>query len=193
MGKRIAIIQGHPDPRGNHFGHALAEAYAVGAEAAKHEVRFIHVATLDFPLLRCKEDFEQLAPPEAIRQAQETIRWAHHLVIVFPLWQGMMPALLKAFLEQVLRPGFATSRIGPGNRWARHLAGKTAHVVVTMGMSALVYRSYFGAHGVKSQENILKSCGIRPIRRSLIGMVEASPARREKWLEKMTQCGRKGR
>jgi hypothetical protein len=34
--------------------------------------------------------------------------------------------------------------------------------------------------------------GIGPIRESLIGMVEAGEARREKWLEKMRALGRKG-
>ena len=31
MSRRIAIIQGHPDPNGGHFGHALAQSYAEGA------------------------------------------------------------------------------------------------------------------------------------------------------------------
>ena len=80
MAKRIAIIQGHPDPQGDHYGQALAEAYAKGAAGDGHEVRVIDVARLNFPLLRTKEDFEQGVPPDAIREAQETIRWAEHLV-----------------------------------------------------------------------------------------------------------------
>ncbi len=62
MGRRIAIIQGHPAPRGHHFGHALADAYATGAEAAGREVKVIEVACLDFPLLRTKEDWENKPP-----------------------------------------------------------------------------------------------------------------------------------
>lgn len=38
---RFTIVQGHPDPAGGHYGHALAQAYASGAEAAGHEVRTI--------------------------------------------------------------------------------------------------------------------------------------------------------
>ena len=34
-------------------------------------------------------------------------QWAQHLVLMFPLWLGDMPALMKAFLEQVARPGLA--------------------------------------------------------------------------------------
>lgn len=71
MPKQIAIIQGHPDPHGNHFGHALAAAYVDGAKAAGNEVSIIEVAKLSFPLLQTKEDFEQGIPPEAIAQAQK--------------------------------------------------------------------------------------------------------------------------
>jgi len=52
MAQRITIIEGHPDPAGNRFCHALAEAYAQGARAAGLEVRRIDVARLGFPLLR---------------------------------------------------------------------------------------------------------------------------------------------
>ena len=40
-----------------------------------------------------------------------------HLVIVFPLWLGDMPAVLKGFFEQVLRPGFAIGEAGQGRMW----------------------------------------------------------------------------
>ena len=32
------------------------------------------------------------------------MRWAEHWLFLFPLWHGTMPALLKGFLEQILRP-----------------------------------------------------------------------------------------
>ena len=107
VAKRITIIQGHPDAQARHFCHALADEYAKGAEDGGHEVRRIEVARLDFPLLRTKEEFEQGVPPDSINQAQEAIGWADHLVILYPLWLGTMPALLNAFFEQVFRPGFA--------------------------------------------------------------------------------------
>jgi putative NADPH-quinone reductase len=121
------------------------------------------------------------------------IRDADHLVIFYPLWMGTMPALLKAFLEQVFRPGFAYSEKAEGKGWNRLLKGKSARIVVTMGMPALIYRWYFGAHSLRSLErNILGMCGIGPIRESLIGMVEGGNARREKWLDRMYALGRKG-
>lgn len=194
MPKQIAIIQGHPDPQGHHFGHALAEAYAASATAAGHQISMIEVAKLDFPLLHSKEEFEKGTPPVAIRQAQDVIRQAEHLVFFYPLWMGSMPALLKAFLEQVFRPEFTSGSSETGKTASRPLKGKSARIVVTMGMPAFFYRWYFLAHSLKSLErNILGFCGIGPIRDSLIGMVEASETQRQKWLAKMQVFGQKGK
>jgi putative NADPH-quinone reductase len=196
MTKHIAVIQGHPDSRGDRYLRALASAYAKSAEEAGHEIKIIDVATLDFPLLRSKEDFEHGVPPEAIRQAQKTIAWAEHLVIFYPLWLGSMPALLKGFLEQVFRPQFVTGESRTGTEWKKRLLkGKTARIVITMGMPAFIYRWFYGAHSLKSLErNILGFCGIGPIKESLIGMVEApDKTTREKWIEKLRALGHEGK
>ena len=85
MSKRIAIIQGHPDPAGHHLLHALADAYAEGAGEAGHEMRRIEVAKLDFPLLRTQPEFETGELPPALAQPREDLRWAEHWVFLFPL------------------------------------------------------------------------------------------------------------
>jgi putative NADPH-quinone reductase len=56
MSRRIAIIQGHPDPAGHHLLHAMADAYAEGAAKAGHEVRRIEVSKLEFSLLRTQAE-----------------------------------------------------------------------------------------------------------------------------------------
>jgi putative NADPH-quinone reductase len=192
MGRRIVVIQGHPDSRGARFGHALADAYAQAAREAGHQVHRIAVAELEFPWLRTKDDYETGIAPEAIRRCQETLLWAEHLVVVFPLWAGTVPALLKAFFEQMLRPGFAY-RLGDRGRMEKLLAGRSARIVVTMGMPAFVYRWYFGAHGIKNlRRGILGFCGIRPIHTDLIGRVEGPAAHRAAWLDRMRVEGRAG-
>ena len=191
MAKKIAIIQGHPDSKARHFGHELADAYARGAATEGHEVRRIEVAQLDFPLLRTATDWNNGRVPAALRAAQADIAWADHLVVIFPLWLGTMPALLKAFFEQVFRPGFAL--IYEGHRFPQKgLAGKSARVVVTMGMPAFWYRWFFRAQGVRGLErSILGFCGVKPVRETLIGLVEAKDsAGREKWLAKLEAHGR---
>lgn len=190
--KRIVIVQGHPDAGGGHFGHALAAEYAAAARAAGHEVGLLEVARLAFPLVASKAAWEDEAPPPAIVEAQRQIAAADHLVIFYPLWLGAMPAVLKGFLEQVLRPGFAFPKGGPGARGGKPLAGKSARVVVTMGMPAFFYRWYFRAHSLKSLErNILGFVGIRPVSHCLVGMVEGKAAGRTAWLRKMAALGRR--
>ena len=171
--KRILLIQGHPDASAHHLCHALEDAYAAGAQAAGHVVRRVNVATLDFPLLRSQTEWEQGTLPPVLLPAQRDIAWAHHLVLFFPLWLGDMPALLKGFLEQVARPGFAFKG-GQANPFgSKGLSGRSARVVVTMGMPTVVYRWYFRAHSVKSLErNILGFVGIAPVRETLIGLVD---------------------
>lgn len=193
MANRIALVQGHPDLLGSHFCHALAEAYAEGARAAGRELRTIEVAQLTFPWLRNKQEFEHGPAPPDIATAQETLHWCDHLVIVFPMWLGQMPALLKAFLEQTLRPGFAHQVDAHG--WKRLLRGRSARVVMTMGMPAPMYGLLFGAHGLKALErSVLGFCGFHPIRHSLVGSVERpDPSARRRWIDRMTRLGRDGR
>ncbi len=194
MTRRILILQGHPDATHPHFCHALADACAAGAEAAGHAVRRLDIGTLDFPLLRSKAAWDDGALPAGLAAAQADIAWCEHLVLLFPLWLGGMPALVKGFLEQVARPGFAMSRPGEGGLPKKLLAGRSARVVVTMGMPALVYRWYFRAHSLKALErNILGFVGFAPIHETLVGTVEGlSDKQREAWLGKLRRLGREG-
>ncbi len=189
--RSLAVIQGHPDPAGGHFGHALANAYAAAAEAAGHAVARIEVARLDFPLLRTQADFEAGTAPEPIRAAQETLRAAGHWALFYPLWHGDVPALLKGFLEQVFRPGFALRYAGGSGLPERLLKGRSARLVVTMGMPALAYRWWFGAHSLRSlQRSLLGLSGVGPVRATLIGGVGGlDPTRAEAWLERMRRLG----
>jgi len=195
MTRRIVIIDGHPDRSEARLCHALAQAYAEGARSAGHNVQKFEIAGIDFPFLRSKEQFDQGALPESLQPAQEAIGAADHLVIVYPLWLGSMPALLKAFLEQAFRPSFAYDLAEPSaGKLTKRLKGKSARIVVTMGMPALAYRWMFGAHSLKSLErNILGFVGIAPIKETLYGMVEvASLETRQKWLDEMERLGRSG-
>jgi len=171
MARTILILNGHPDPSSKGLCHALADAYADGARATGHDVRRIDIAALDFGFLHSQAAFETEAPPAAIAAAQADIAWANHLVVIFPLWLGDMPALLKAFFEQALRPGFAFS-YRPRGFPVMHLKGRSARVILTMGMPALIYRWYYRAHGLKNLErNVLGFVGFAPVRDTIVGRV----------------------
>lgn len=171
--KRVLLVQGHPDGTQGHLCHALEGAYGDGARTAGHAVRRVEVATLGFPLLRSQKEWATGPLPATLQSAQDDIGWAEHIVIFFPLWLGDMPALLKGFLEQVARPGFAFEGDGANPYENKGLRGRSARLVVTMGMPAALYRWYFRAHSIKSLErNILGFVGIAPVHETLLGGVD---------------------
>jgi putative NADPH-quinone reductase len=105
--KCVLVLQGHPDPAGKHLCHCLAERYADGARAAGFDVRELSVAEMDFAVLRSKHDFDTAPLPASLSDARDAVLAADHILLVFPLWLGTIPALLKAFFEQLFRPGVA--------------------------------------------------------------------------------------
>lgn len=189
---RIGIIDGHPDGDAARFCHALADAYAGGAREAGHEVRLLRLADLEIPFLLDRASWEAPHACRDLAQAQDLVAWSEHLTIVHPLWLGAAPARLKALFEQVFRPGFA---FGTGRTMSARLTGRSARIIVTMGMPATVYRVWFGGHGVKAlKRGILAFVGFRPIRDTLIGGIESLPAgRRQAWLSSVRRLGSRGR
>jgi len=150
---------------------------------------------MDLDFVRTAAEWAAPAPAEgAVAAAQRAVGEASHLVIIYPLWLGALPALLKAFLEQLSRGGFVIEE-KPNGMWAQKLKGKSARVIVTMGMPGQLYRYYFAAHSLKSFErNILKMSGISPVRESLFGMVDAvKPEKRKRWLSSLYELGLEGK
>ncbi|MEW5421426.1 NAD(P)H-dependent oxidoreductase [Amorphus sp. 3PC139-8] len=193
--RSIALVQGHPDPNPDHLCQVLADAYCEGARGAGHEVAVIDVAKLDFPILRCPAAFDNDPVPEVLVPAKEALLAADHLVVVFPLWLGTLPALTKGFFEQVLhRSDMFEDTNGRG--WPKgRLAGKSARIVATMGMPAAVFRWWYFGHGVRAFErSVLGVVGVKPIRETLFGGVETvDDARRTQWLDTMRKLGAEAR
>ncbi len=187
----VVIIQGHPDTNESHLCHALADAYAQGAESAGHKVTLVNVAALNFPILRTQSEFESGVVPEELRAASKALASAGHVALVFPLWLGTMPALLKAFLEQLLRPGVAFEYQAKGLP-KKLMSGKSARVIVTMGMPSLVFRIFYRAHGLRGlKRSILQFVWFNPVRFSYFGMVASvAPQKRGEWIEQLREAGR---
>ena len=184
---RVVIIVGHA--RVGTFCEALGEAYKSGAEATGHEARLFVTSRLGFdPILH--EGFERVQPLEPdLEAASEALYAADHIVIVFPLWLGTLPAILKGFLERVLQPDLVEpARTG---RFVKPLKGKSARVIITMGMPGLIYRWWFGAHALKMlRRNILGFVGVAPVRSTVFGSIRsASAERRAKWLDAVRRMG----
>lgn len=188
---RILIVNGNPDPSPERLSNGLAQAYADGAKAAGHDVQRIDVGALSFSLLRNAADFA-LAPKDGdIVAAQASFRWAEHLVFIYPIWFGTIPALFKAFMELVGCGEFlATTRAGGYSQG--NLKGRSARVIVTMGMPALLYRLVFGAYGAKSfEKSIVRLSGFSPVRTTYLGDTRISYERCRAWIAQVRSLGKK--
>lgn len=145
----------------------------------------------DFPLFWTVADFAAAPDAPAVLRARDDLMWCDHLVLIFPLWLGDAPAFLRAFLEQVARGAFVAETSGKGIR--QNLKGRSARLIVTMGMPASIYLLMFHAHGLKAiMQGVSGFGGIGPCA-ALFGAVEAatSEAAAER-LKAVTALGRAG-
>lgn len=189
--RHILIIDGNPDCSTDRLSSALARAYREGAESPDCMVRQINVGAIDFPILRSASDFASSPGDDAIVQARGAFLLADHVVFIYPLWLGGPPALLKAFLEQVARDQFLLRESKNGFPEGL-MKGRSARVIVTMGMPPLIYRTIFGAHGVKSfTSGILRLAGFSPIRTSYFGGSGLHRPHSERLIAKVREMGRK--
>ena len=185
----ILVMIGHPDPES--FCAALSRAYMEGAASKAANVRSIDLSRIAFePNL--KYGYRQrMELEEDLQKAQESIRWADHLVIVYPTWWGTMPAILKGFFDRVFLPGFAYRYRENSALWDKLLTGKTAHLMVTMDTPIWYNRlMYWQAGHLVMKRNILKFCGIKPVRVTEFSPISSSTEQmRAKWLEKAKLLG----
>ena len=145
MSSRILVILGHPT--NDSFCGALANSYVEGAKAAGNEVQLISLGTLSFdPVLHKGYATIQELEPDLVT-AKTAITWAQHIVFVYPIWWGAMPALLKGFFDRVFLPGFAFKYRDGSVFWDRLLSGRSAHLIVTMDTPPWYFRWYIACPG----------------------------------------------
>ena len=188
MAKRITVILGHPDT--SSFCGALANRYVETAQRAGHEVQLFRLGEITFdPVLRHGYHQRQALEPglEAIREA---ISWAEHLVFVYPIWWGAMPAILKGMFDRIFLPGYAFKYRQDSVWWDRLLSGRSAHVIATMDTPPWYFRLFYtrpGHHQIR--KTILEFCGIRPVTITSFGPVRGAPEKKmSQWLDKVARA-----
>ena len=104
---------------------------------------------------------------------------------------GDMPAILKGFIERVLQPDLLAIHASGGKASWKIFKGKTARVIMTMGMPGWFYRWYYGGHALKLlKRNILHFTGVAPVRSKIYGMIEAAgDETRKRWLREVEALG----
>jgi NAD(P)H dehydrogenase (quinone) len=188
-GKRILMILG--TPKNNSFCHALSEAYAQGARSKGHVVRQLKLGEMSYdPVLRDGYEQSQQLEPDLL-EAQRQIHWAEHLVFVYPVWWGGIPALLKGFFERTFLPGFAFKYRNRSQLWDKLLSGRTADLLVTMDTPPWYFRWIYGAPGHRQMtRTILGFSGIKTRRLAEFAPVRpSSEEQRQGWLRRAEALG----
>lgn len=185
MSKNIVVILGHPDS--NSYCASLAESYVKAAEEKGHNLKLFKLGDARFdPILHHGHNQRQELEPDLV-EIREAIQWASHIVFVYPIWWGSIPALLKGFIDRTFLPGFAFRYRPNSIWWDRLLAGRSAHLIVTMDTPPWYYRWIYKMPGHNQMKiTILEWCGIKPVKISSFGpLKDSSDQQRENWRQKV--------
>jgi NAD(P)H dehydrogenase (quinone) len=182
----VLVVYAHPNPQS--FNAAILRQVERGLQEAGHTFTVVDLYKDNFnPVLVVNETFRRrdLKDHPETAHYRDLLRWADHLIFIYPLWWCGTPAILKGFFDRVLASGFAYTYEGIVPKGL--LRGKSAWVFYTMDSPqwyARVFRR--NAEWIAIRDATLKFCGVRPVRRFVFaGVKRSSERRREKWLNRV--------
>lgn len=189
---KISVVLAHPD-RGS-FNHAIAQAVVTRLETNGHDVFFHDLYAEGFdPLLPAAEIPAEAGLPPAVRDHCREIRQAEGIVIVHPNWWGQPPAILKGWVDRVIRPQvayrFLEGDSGEGVPQGL-LAAQAAVVFNTSNTRSDREREIFGDPLETIWKNcVFGLCGIKVFYRRMFSVVVTSTEEeRKQWLEEVTSA-----
>ena len=185
---RIYLLLGHPDS--DSFNGALAEAYEAKARAAGHDVRRQNLGDMQFdPILWYGYHTVQELEPDLL-EAQRNIMWCDHWVIIYPIWWGSIPALLKGFFDRALSAGFAYRYHETDPMWDGLLTGRTAQVITTSDAPRIwTFLAYRNSDLGTVKYATLRFCGVKPVKVTRLDrMKDATLEERQLYLDRVRRA-----
>ncbi len=184
---KILVILAHPD-KGS-FNHSIADSAVRQLEDSGHEVTYHDLYEENFDPVLTKDEIPQGAGLDPIieRHCNE-LAGADGIIIVHPNWWGQPPAVLKGWIDRVVRPGVAYEFIDGDS-------GEGVPVGLLKASASIVFntsntqedreREVFGDPLETLWKNcIFGLCGVREFHRRMFGViVTSSPEEREAWLQ----------
>lgn len=187
--KKVLIINGHPDKAS--FSYGLSESYRKGVEKSGAEIKEINIRELNFnPNLQFGYRKRTELEPDLL-VAQSKLKWADHLVWIYPVWWGSIPAIMKGFIDRVLLPGFAFEHKPNSVWWNRLFKGKSARIICTLDQPAWYYKWIYRSPSHSAMKGLtLNFIGVRKVGVTTIGPMRLSKEKfRTKWLERVEKLG----
>jgi NAD(P)H dehydrogenase (quinone) len=188
---QLSVILAHP--RHGSFNHAIAATAVQTLETQGHEVWFHDLYQENFDPVLQPAEFERDAylPPFLEKHCRE-IAQAQGIIIVHPNWWGQPPAILKGWMDRVLRPEVAY-RFKEGDLGAGVPVGllkaKAAMVFTTSNTPPDREASVFGDPLKTLWQNcIFELCGVPQFYgRNFAVVVTSTAAQRQAWLEEVRE------
>ena len=184
---KVSVILGHPDKRS--FNHAIAGAAIKILNTNGHEVAFHDLYKEKFPpILPAQEISRDASLPRIISRHCSEISNADGIIIIHPNWWGQPPAILKGWVDRVLRPGVAYT-FAEGDSGEGELIGLLkASVVLVFNTSNTPAERELTMYGDPLEtlwkNNMFISCGVKSFYRKNFGVIVTSTLKqRQEWLE----------
>ncbi len=188
---KISVILAHPNKKS--FNHAIAATVVETLKQNGHEVFFHDLYEEKFdPILSTEEISRDVALPSEVEKHCIEISAADGVVIIHPNWWGQPPAILKGWVDRVIRPGVAYEFLedDKGEGVPCGLLKATSAVVFnTSNTETEREKRIFG----DPLETIWKSCifdlcGIKSFYRRMFNIiVVSSEEQRKAWLQEVRQ------
>jgi NAD(P)H dehydrogenase (quinone) len=183
---KISIILAHP--RQGSFNHAITDEVTATLRKSGHTVTVHDLYQEQFdPILPFNEIPRDAPLPPVIALHCREIAAADGIVLIHPDWWGMPPAILKGWIDRVLRPGvayrFAETDTGEGIPIGL-LVAKAVLVFNTSNTPAGREQKVFGDPLERLWKDCIVSfCGVQTFRRRMFGVIVTSTEEQRKaWL-----------
>ncbi|MEC1532566.1 NAD(P)H-dependent oxidoreductase [Bacillus haynesii] len=183
---QTAVIYAHPNP--NSFNGAILHQVIRALEDGKHSYDVIDLYKDRFdPVLlfdEKKRRSDMKHDPETA-EYRRIVKNADHLIFIYPLWWGGMPAIMKGFIDRVFAAGEAYTYQGKLPKGL--LKARTATVYYTADAPSWYLRFWRrDADWVTVKDVMLKFCGVRRVRRLLFaGVKDSTEEKRTQWLDRV--------
>jgi NAD(P)H dehydrogenase (quinone) len=187
----LSVILAHPDRQS--FNHAIADSAVAQLKKNGHDVAFHDLYAEQFDPILPSEEIPNGAPlPSEIKQHCDEIASADGIVIVHPNWWGQPPAILKGWVDRVIRPDVAY-------KFLEGDSGEGVPVGLLKAERALVFNTA-NTRPEREQEAfgdplqllwkncIFDLCGVKTFyRETFTVVVTSTPEERQGWLRKVEQ------
>lgn len=187
---KILLILGHPNEKS--FNHAIAEASKSTLIKLGHQVVFHDLYAEGFDPILPNEEIPSNGEvdPKIQTHCRELVS-ADGIIIVHPTWWGQPPAILKGWIDRVVRPGVAYRFYGTNEAGIPEglLKARAAIIFNTSNTHEEREQTHFG----DPLEDLWKICiwdfcGVkRFVRKTFSVMVLSTPKQREQWLKEVDE------